>query len=105
MPCPPHTEHKQGGWAGPPAANDGGGNNGGGAGGSGGPGGTASAAEAAAAAAAVVAAATQARVMLRAKLNEFCLLTTEEWAEKVPAQHPFLSWDAAAGRLVVAPSL
>jgi hypothetical protein len=77
----------------------------GGAGGSSGPGGATSEAEAAAAASAVVAAATQARVMLRAKLDEFCVLTTEEWADKVPAQHPFLSWDAAAGRLAVAPSL
>jgi hypothetical protein len=48
----------------------------------------------------------QARVVFRARLREFCVLgLAGDWAPGLPADHPFLRWDAAAGGLVVAPDL
>jgi hypothetical protein len=66
----------------------------------------AAAEEEAARAAAVAAALMQTRVVFRARLREFCVLgLAGDWAPGLPADHPFLRWDAAAGGLVVAPNL
>jgi hypothetical protein len=68
----------------------------------------AAAVEEAARAAAVAAALAlmQTRIVFRARPREFCVLgLAGDWAPGLPADHPFLRWNAAAGGLVVAPNL
>ena len=41
--------------------------------------------------------------LLESRLREFCALNLAKWGAQVPADHPFMGWDAGAERLVVAP--
>ena len=55
------------------------------------------------AAAGLAVACAQARAAFQYRLQDFCILGSAPWGGQVPTDHPFLRWDPAGGRLVVAP--